>query len=104
MLKPMLGALVLTALFAGQTGCSSKVSTEEVEKKVNKTLSAQVGQKVKTKCPGRLEAKKGKSYVCTVAAADGSRTKIRVRMLNDTGKFDFQGTGSGAAEGTGSAQ
>jgi len=94
MLKPTLGALALTVVLAGQTGCSGKVGAGDVEKKVNKTLSAQVGRKVKTKCPGMLEAKKGKSYICAVTAADGSRTKIRVRMLDDSGKFDFQGAGS----------
>ncbi len=97
MLKSTLPAMALPVLIASLTGCTKTVNTKDVEKKVSKTLSSQVGQKVKTKCPGKLEAKKGKSYVCTAVAADGSRTKIRLRMLDDSGRFGFQGAGPAAA-------
>jgi hypothetical protein len=96
--KPTRGALVLlTGAAVGLTGCSKTVSSRDVEKKVGKTLSAQVGQKVNAKCPGKLDAKKGKTYDCTVIAADGSRAKIRLTMLDDSGKFSFQGAGAAGA-------
>ncbi len=97
MLKSTLAAVALPVLILSLTGCTKTFNTKDVEKKVNKTLSSQVGKPVKTKCPGKLEAKKGKSYVCTAVAADGSRMKVRLRMLDDSGRFEFQGAGPAAA-------
>lgn len=93
MLKSTLAAVALSVFIAGITGCKKTVDTKGVEKKTSKTLSAQIGKKVKIKCPGTLEAKKGKTYTCTAVAADGSRMKVRVTMLDDSGRFGFEGAG-----------
>lgn len=92
MLKLICGVALGLAL-AGLTGCTKTISTREAEKRIEKTLSSQVGQAVTAKCPGKLEAKKGKTYVCSAVAADGSRTRIRLTMLDDSGKFTFRGAG-----------
>ncbi len=97
MLKSTLAAVALPVLILSLTGCSKTVNTKDVETKIDKTLASQVGKPVKTKCPGKLEAKKGKSYVCTAVAGDGSRTKIRLTMLDDNGRFGFQGAGPATA-------
>ena len=86
-----IGAVVLGIALAGLTGCRDTVNTREAEKRIEKTLSAQVGQPVTATCPGKLEATKGKSYLCTVVARDGSRTRVRLTMIDDSGKFTFRG-------------
>lgn len=97
MLQSRLAAVALPILLASLTGCTKTIDTNDVEKKVSKTLSAQLRQKVKTKCPGTLEAKKGKTYICTAVAADGSKTRISLRMLDDSGRFGFEGAGPAGA-------
>lgn len=91
MLEQTRGAVLLSALLVGLAGCSHTISSKDVERKLGNYLSAQVGQMVKAMCPKRLEAKKGKTYRCTVVAADRSRTEIKLTMLDDSGKFRFRG-------------
>ena len=94
MLMPTSKWMPLVALILGLSGCTKTVANADAERKVAKTLSAQVGQKVTVKCPGKLEAKKGKSYGCTATAADGSQMRVRLTMTDDSGRFEFRGAGA----------
>lgn len=94
MRKPTWTPMLLGVVVLGLGGCTKTVGNEDAESKAAKTLSAQVGQKVSVKCPGRLEAKKGKEYDCTATAADGSRMRLRLTMVDDSGRFTFRGAGA----------
>jgi hypothetical protein len=89
--KPTGGAVAVVVLAAGLTACTKTVSSDDAQKRIGATLSAQVHQKVTAKCPQTLEAKKGKTYTCTATAADRSKTKVRVVMLDDSGRFRIEG-------------
>ena len=85
--------MLLGALALALAGCTKTVDSGDVEKKMARTLSAQVGQKVTVKCPEDLEAKKGKTYDCTATAMDGSKMRLRLMMVDDSGHYSFRGAG-----------
>jgi hypothetical protein len=88
--NPRWGALTLiVGALVGLAGCTNTVDSKDVEKKTDASLTRQYGQRIRTKCPGKLEAKKGRSYECAVTAADGSKGTTRIKMLDGSGKFSI---------------
>ncbi len=93
MRKTRRASMLLGALVVALAGCTKAVDSGGVEKKMARTLSAQVGQRVTVKCPEDLKAKKGRTYECTATAMDGSKMRLRLMMVDDSGHTSFRGAG-----------
>ncbi len=67
-------------------GCSKGIDSAKAEKFIKTTVAKQVGADVESvECPSGLTAKKGESFTCTVAGADGSSGKMTVTESDDQG-------------------
>lgn len=86
---PVRATLLLLPAVLVLTGCSKSIDTDKAEKFIMKTVSQQVGAKVKAvRCPEGLTAKKGETFTCTVIGADGSSGEMLVREKDDQGNVN----------------
>lgn len=71
---------------ASLTGCSTKIDAAKGERLIRKTVTDQVGAKVRSvHCPKDLTAKQGATFHCTVVGADGTTGQALVTERNDKG-------------------
>jgi hypothetical protein len=88
-LRPTLVATaVMAALALG--ACSASVSTggldiDKAEKGIAKGIKQQTGYTVTVKCPDDVDEKKGGTFICDSATADGQKRKVKVTQKDDDG-------------------
>jgi hypothetical protein len=84
-------AVVCVAALAA-CGIGTKVlDGKEVEKQIADGLVAQGKPQPKSiACPKELEAKKDKTYECTLTAPNGDQLPIAIKMTNDDGKYAWE--------------
>ena len=72
-----------TCVLLAIAGCSKKVDSDSVEKQVVTKVEQAFPEatSVKANCPSDIEAKKGKSFNCTVTL-NGQQTDIKVGITN----------------------
>lgn len=79
-------------LAAAAAGCgTSTLNTDEAEKQIASGIEKQTGVKLrKVDCPSDVEAKKGKTFHCTLVAPNGSKVGLTAVQTSDDGKFVFR--------------
>jgi hypothetical protein len=83
-LIPVAAVLALTL-----TGCSKTIDETDLEGTISDNIGKQLGgQKPKVDCPGGQKAKKGNTFECDATLA-GEKTKVVVKLTDDSGKFTF---------------
>ena len=81
-----LSILLVIPVVVALGGCAKKIDDAKAEKFISKTITDQIGAKVKSvKCPTDLTAKKGETFTCTVTGADGSTGDTKVTEKDDQG-------------------
>ncbi|UNS96347.1 DUF4333 domain-containing protein [Streptomyces tubbatahanensis] len=91
----VVSVLALSACSVEAGAPNDAVTTEELEKQVDRGLTEKVGQSPKdVDCPDELEAKKGAHTRCTLSTDDGLRFGVTVtidRLLSeDEAHFDIK--------------
>jgi hypothetical protein len=85
----MRALLLLVAGAAALSGCAKSIDDEKAEKFIAKSVTQQVGAKVKSvSCPSNLTAKKGETFECTVNGTDGTSGKATVTEKDDEGNVN----------------
>jgi hypothetical protein len=80
------GLIGAGALFAG---CSSTLDSSSAEKSIQKVY-AQAGHPTKkVDCPDDVDAKKGKSFDCTITLSNGQTIKAHAVQTDDNGHFQI---------------
>jgi hypothetical protein len=72
------------------TGCGSKVIDQKKAEGFTKQVVAANGGAAKSvKCPSDVGVKKGKTFACTAALANGQKFKITFQMTDNNGTVKF---------------
>jgi hypothetical protein len=80
--------LVALAAFT-LTGCTKTIDENDLEGTIADSIGKQLGgQKPKVDCPSGKKAKKGSTFECDATLA-GEKTKVVVKLTDDSGKFTF---------------
>jgi hypothetical protein len=89
-IAPMRALLPIVAISAVVlTGCAKSIDDQKAEKFIAKSITEQVGAKVKrVTCPSDLTAKKGETFECTVTGMDGSSGTAKVTEKDDQGNVN----------------
>ena len=84
-------ALAIGAMGA-LAACGEKtLDTDDAEKEIADKIEQQRNVRPKTiECPDDMTAKKGETYTCTLTAPNGDELDVKLTMLDDDGKFEFE--------------
>jgi len=83
---------VLPLAAALAAGCgTTTLNTDEAEKQIAAGIEKQTGVKLrKVDCPSDVEAKKGKTFHCTLTAPNGSTVGLTAVQTSDDGRFTYR--------------
>lgn len=83
-------ALPLAAALAAGCGTTT-LNTDEAEKQIAAGIEKQTGVKLlKVDCPSDVEAKKGKTFHCTLTVPNGRKVRLTAVQTSDDGKFTYR--------------
>ena len=73
-------------------GCGTKtLEKDDAEQEISKKVEELRNVKPKSvECPDDMEAKKGKKHTCKLTAPNGDVLDVKLTMLDDDGKFEFE--------------
>ncbi|MFN8174678.1 MAG: DUF4333 domain-containing protein [Solirubrobacteraceae bacterium] len=84
-------APVLPLAAALAAGCgTTTLDTDGAEKQIAAGIEKQTGVKLrKVDCPSDVEAKKGKTFHCTLTAPNGQKIGLTAVQTSDDGRFRY---------------
>lgn len=76
---------------AAAAGCgTTTLDTNGAEKQIAAGIEKQTGVKLrKVECPSDIEAKKGKTFHCTLTAPNGQKIGLTAVQTSDDGRFRY---------------
>jgi hypothetical protein len=85
-------AALACAAIGGLVACGEKTLDKgSAEDQISEKLQDQGRPAPKSvECPDDMKAKKGESYTCKLTAPNGDELDVKLTMLDDDGKFEFE--------------
>jgi uncharacterized lipoprotein len=72
-------------------GCGEKtLEKDSAQDEITEKLKAQGLSPKSVECPDDMTAKKGEVHECDLTAPNGDKLKVKLTMLDDDGKFEFE--------------
>jgi predicted small lipoprotein YifL len=91
-LRSAFAATLAIAVTVALAACGEKtLDTGDAESEIADKIEQQRNVRPKSiECPEDMKAKKGEEYTCTLTAPNGDELDVKLTMLDDDGKFEFE--------------
>ena len=90
--RSAIAAALAIAAMGALAACGEKtLDTKDAEEEIADKIEAQRNVRPKSiECPDDMKAKKGETYTCKLTAPNGDELDVKLEMLDDDGKFQFE--------------